>query len=199
LYNNLVNKYKYYGMKEKKNFFLDDKASYVLSPDGGVQRWALLLSRYYQGEISAYEQYKKTIDSGRTVTPPPGFKDAKEYVDAYKDSMPVYRKRAVDVIKEMLVEIPEKIAPMRRDVKMEYGMVMLDLGEEKMAKELLTGAVKECADFIVYFKRWEEENWGMREVEYSKQISQQIIQTCKIKGKQNWATEFEGYLRKASI
>jgi hypothetical protein len=199
LYNNLVNKYKYYGMKEKKNFFLDDKASYVLSPDGGVQRWALLLSRYYQNEISMYDQYKKTIDSGKDVNPPAGFKDPKQYLAFYKDSMPIYRKRAVDVINEIITEIPESISPLRRDVKMEFGMVLLDLGEEKLAKDMLTKSVKDCAEFIQYFKRWEEENWAIREVEFSKQISQQIIQTCKVKGKQNWAAEFEGYLRKASI
>jgi hypothetical protein len=113
--------------------------------------------------------------------------------------MPIYRKRAVDVINEIITEIPESISPLRRDVKMEFGMVLLDLGEEKLAKDMLTKSVKDCAEFIQYFKRWEEENWAIREVEFSKQISQQIIQTCKVKGKQNWAAEFEGYLRKASI
>jgi hypothetical protein len=197
LYDNLVNKYKYYGMKEKKNFFLDDKASYVLSPEGGIQHWASLLCRYYQTEMENFERYKKTVDSGKSVMPPPGFKDAKDFIAYYKDSMPIYKKRCVDVINKMLLEMPESVIPMRRDVKMEYGMMMLDLGEEKTAKDLLTKSVKECAEYIKYFKRWEDENWGMREVEYSKQISQQIIQTCKVKGKQNWATEFDGLLKSA--
>ena len=44
LYNNLANRFKYYNMKEKKNFFLDDKAAYV---PNDLQQMSLLLANFY--------------------------------------------------------------------------------------------------------------------------------------------------------
>lgn len=189
MYNNFVNRYKYYGMKENKNFYLDDKAAYV---PNDMQQMALMLAKYYQNEISMYNQVVKAQDSGKLIAPPYGYADAASYLAAYKDSIPVYKKRAIDVINKMITEIPEHVMPMRRDLKTEYGMALVALGDEKNGKAMLDLAVKDCVQFAKYFGRWESDHeWAAREVGNSRYLLDQITGFCKQQGKTTWESEYK--------
>ena len=97
MYSNLVKSYKYYGMKEKKNFFLDDKAAYV---PGDLQQMAMLLAKTYLNKIKTYEQYQAQVAKvGVAGAPvPSGFRSVEDYLAREKDSLGVYRSRAEEVL-----------------------------------------------------------------------------------------------------
>lgn len=188
LYDNLMNKFRYYGMKEKKNFYLDDKAAYV--PNDLMQYGQILAGTYYQ-EISNYEQVKKAVDSGKVINPPPGYTDAATYLAAVKDSIPVFRKRAVDVLNKIITEIPETVLPMRRDMKTEYGILLVNLGDEKNGKKMLDKAMSDNVEFAKYFAKWAEEyEWAAREVGNSQYLIKRIIDFCTQQGKTDWAGQY---------
>lgn len=187
LYNNMMNKYKYYGMKEKKNFFLDDKAAYV---PNDLQQMALLLARYYQAEIDGFERYKAALDSGKNMMPPPGFSSPQAYLESVKDSIPVYRKRGVEIIEKMLAEMPEKVCPIRRDIKMDMAVTLILLGEDKKGKAMMDIAMNECLQFAKYFKRWDDESWAQREVGNSQYLMQQAVNFAKSRNQKAWADQY---------
>jgi hypothetical protein len=184
LYNNLVNKFSYYGMNKKKNFFLDDKASYV---PRDMQRFALDLASYYQGEIAMYEGIKGMTDSGKAVNPPPGYADVNSYLNFMKDSIPVYKQRTVTALNKILTEMPESVYPMDKMFKTEYAVLLLEFGDEKNAKKMMDMAIEDNAQFARYFSKWADEyDWAMREVYFSKQYINRIKDVCKKKGKTEW-------------
>lgn len=191
LYNNIVNKYKYYGMKEKKNFFLDDKAAYV---PGDLQQMSLILAKYYLAEIETFDRYKKTLDSGKNVLPPPGYGDQKTYMATMTDSIPVYRKRAVDVINKMLTEMPEDVCPIRRDIKADMAITLIMLGEDKKGKALLDRSMDECLQFARFFRLWEDEPWAQREVGNSQYLLNQASNFIKSKGDEARAQKYKNML-----
>lgn len=188
LYNNLVNNFKYYGMKEKKNFYLDDKAAYV---PNDMQQTALSLANYYINELEIYKRVKADVDSGKTIPPPYGFTDTKVYLQTMADSIPVYKARGVQVLKKMLVEIPENVMPLHRELKFRFGMAFMQLGEETMGKKMLTMAVEENSQFAGYFSRWPEWGPAVEVVERSKYFVNQIISYCEQNGHKDWAGQFK--------
>lgn len=188
LYNNLVHKFKYYGMKEKKNYYLDDKAAYV---PNDLQQYGLILGSYYMQDITEYERVKKFIDSGKVVGPPPGYADINSYMVAMKDSIPVYRKRAIEALNKIITEIPESVMPMRRDMKTEYGTLLVELGDEKNGKKMLDMAMEDNIQFARYFSRWDEQySWAAREVQNSNYLMKRIKDFCKEKGKTEWLNKY---------
>jgi hypothetical protein len=189
MYSNLVKSYKYYGMKEKKNFFLDDKAAYV---PGDLQQMAMLLAKTYLNKIKTYEQYQAQVAKvGVAGAPvPSGFRSVEDYLDREKDSLGVYRSRAKEVLNHILTEIPETVMPMRKEYKVDYGITLLELGDEANAKKVLDRAVKDCVQYGTYFVKWEDQMFGAREVQMSQDILKSIIDECERLGKKDWAAEY---------
>ncbi|MCC7298693.1 MAG: DUF2723 domain-containing protein [Bacteroidia bacterium] len=183
LYDNLVNKFKYYGMKEKEGYFLDDKAAYV---PNDLQRYALLLAGNYYQDITQYENAKKAVDSGKTLNPPAGYADIATYLKTMGDSVPVYRQRGVAALNKILTEIPEKVMPMRRDMKTEFGILLVQLGDEKNGKKVLDAAMEDNVQFARYFARWEDKEWAAREIQNSNYLIKRIKDFCKQEGKTDW-------------
>ena len=189
MYSNLVKSYKYYGMKEKKNFFLDDKAAYV---PGDLQQMAMLLAKTYLNKVKTYEQYQAQVAKvGTAGAPvPAGFRSVEDYLLREKDSLSVYRNRAKEVLNHILVEIPETVMPMRKEYKVDYGITLLELGDEAAAKKVLDMAVKDCVQYGTYFVKWEEQMFGAREVQMSRDILKSIVDECDRLGKKDWAAEY---------
>ena len=189
LYSNLVKKYKYCGMKEKKNFYLDDKAAYV---PGDMQQMSMLLARTYLSKIKTYEQYKSQIDKvGITGAPiPSGFRSVEEYMQREGDSLSIYRKRAIEVLNHILIEIPETVMPMRKEYKADYGVTLLELGDIASAKKVLDMAIKDCVQYGTYFAKWEDEMFGAREVQMSRDLIKNIVGECERLGKKDWAEAY---------
>ncbi len=190
LYGNLVKNYKYCGMKEKKNFYLDDKAAYV---PGDMQQMSMLLARTYLSKIKTYEQYKSQIDKvGIAGAPiPTGFRSVEEYMQREGDSLSVYRKRAIEVLNHILIEIPETVMPMRKEYKADYGVTLLELGDIASAKKVLDMAIKDCVQYGTYFAKWEDEMFGAREVQMSRDLIKNIVGECERLGKKDWAEAYK--------
>jgi hypothetical protein len=176
-------------MKEKKNFFLDDKAAYV---PGDLQQMAMLLARTYLNKIKTYEQYKDQVAKvGSAGAPvPAGFRSVEDYLTREADSISVYRSRAKEVLNHILVEIPETVMPMRKEYKADYGLTLLELGDVEAAKKVLDNAVKDCVQYGTYFVKWEDQMFGAREVQMSRDILKNISDECERLGKKDWAAQY---------
>lgn len=188
LYNNFVHKFQYYGMKDKKNFYLDDKATYV---PNDMQQMSLMLSQYYYNQEEMYKNIQKQVDSGKKMQAPPGFKDVAEYLSIMKDSIPVYRKRGVEILNKMILEIPETVMPMRRDMKTQYGEMLCRLGDEVNGKKMLDLAMKDNVQYARYFKKWTDAEWAQREVYFSGEYIKGIIDYCEKNGHKDWADKYK--------
>ncbi|MBL7812628.1 MAG: DUF2723 domain-containing protein [Bacteroidetes bacterium] len=203
MYNNLVHRYRYYGMNKKKNFFLDDKAAYV---PNDMQQMALGLANYYLMESEQFDMVKKSLDSGRTIPAPPGFASINEYVDVMKDSIPLYKKRGIELLNHMMKEIPESVMPMRRDLKTEFAITLISLGDLENGKKLLDAAMKDNQQFAKYFNRWKDETWmeesqrsgvpinnifAYREVSNSQYFMDRVLKFCAQKGHKDWETQYK--------
>ena len=204
LYNNLAKRYKYYGMKDKKNFFLDDKAAYV---PNDLQQMTLLLANYYMEKINGLEQMENGIKTGTmdmngqkvpmamVTSPVKGFASATDYYNFYKDSIANYRKRGIDVLSHILKEIPQNVLPMRREYRTEYGVAFLALGDEKNAKEILDASVKENVAYAKFYKKLLDKNDNnqvfARELNNSQYFINRAIEAANQKNKMAWSAEYK--------
>ena len=200
LYSNMVKNYKYYGMKEKKNFFLDDKASYV---PNDLQQMGLLLASFYNQKVSVLEQTAKEMENGRDLTkvasPEPGFNSAADFYTHYKDSAAVYKSRGIEVLNHIMKEIPETVMPMRREYRLDYGITLLNLGDEKQAEKVLTQAIKENVDYYKFFSD-DADNGSMfaeREVYVSQDLIRRTIKSVEDEGRKDWAQKFRNMAQAA--
>jgi hypothetical protein len=191
-YRNLVHNYGYYGMKEKKNFYLDDKAAYV---PGDLQQMALILAKYYYAEVDNFRNYMKAKDSIKITAPPPGFKDVATFEKVMGDSVEVYRKRGIEVIHKMLKEMPEKVCPIRRDIKTEMGITLIYLGDIEEGKKLLNRAAEECVQYAKYFSRWDDEAWAQREIGNSQYLIQQSMLFAGQQGMKDLESKYKNMLQ----
>jgi hypothetical protein len=193
LYSNIVKNYRYYGMKDKPNFFLDDKAAYV---PNDLQQMGLLLASYYAQKVSVIGQTGKELQGGRDLSkvasPEEGFSDALAFYQHYKDSAQVFKTRGVEVLTHIMTEIPENVMPMRREYRADYGLTLLALGDEKTAKKVLTESVKENVTYYKYFNS-DADNGSMiaeREVYVSQDLIRKIIKSVEQENRKDWAQEF---------
>jgi hypothetical protein len=200
LFNNLVKNYRYYGMKEKKNFFLDEKASYV--PNDYI-KWGLYYAKASYAHIDQFKRIQEAVNKGEIKTTSTRAEVLKmganigshatvgDYLTYEAGQLETYKSKGVEALRKMLVEIPASVMQMRRDMKAEYAMAFLDLGAEKDAKQMLDDCVKDCIEYGTYFQRWDDQMFGMREVQISREILEQAIQKCEGAGKADWAKEIK--------
>jgi tetratricopeptide (TPR) repeat protein len=196
LYSNIVKNYGYYGMKEKENFFLDDKASYV---PNDIQQMGLLLAKFYVQKVNVLEQVQKQLNAGsdltKMVSPEEGFVNAAEFFAVYSDSMEVYRNRGVEVLNHVMKEIPESVMPMRREYRVDYGLTLLSLGDEKGAKKVMDQCLKENLEYYNFFvNELEDDGEGMafaqREIYVSEDLLRRMIKSLDAAGKKALADEY---------
>lgn len=201
VFNNLVNEYRYYGMKEKENFFLDDKAAYV---PGDLVQMGLLLSRYYLDKARVIESIKTQYDKApesitKAAAPEDGYGTAWDYYNFYKDSVSIFRARGQKVLKHIMTEIPERVMPMRREYRVDYGLTLLELGDETEAKKVLDLSVKENVDYFTFFNDMIDNGsntmFAQREVYFSRENLKRVFTSLESRGKMAWVKE---YRQKAS-
>ena len=133
----------------------------------------------------------ETAPAGTAGAPvPAGFRSVEDYLLREKDSLSVYRNRAKEVLNHILVEIPEIVMPMRKEYKVDYGITLLELVDEASAKKVLDMAVKDCVQYGTYFVKWEEQMFGAREVQMSRDILKSVVDECDRLGKKDWAAEY---------
>jgi histidyl-tRNA synthetase len=183
-------------MKEKPNFFLDDKASYV---PNDIQQMGLLLAKFYVQKVNVLEQVQKQVSAGsdltKMVSPEEGFANAAEFFAVYSDSIEVYRKRGVEVLNHIMKEIPESVMPMRREYRVDYGLTLLSLGDEKGAKIVMDQCLKENLEYYNFFvNELEDDGEGMafaqREIYVSEDLLRRMIKSLDASGKKALADEY---------
>ena len=117
VYDNLMKHYKYSGMKEKKNFYLDDKATIVPST---IQNLFISLSGHFLGKIEEI----KMRDSGLQM---PG---SAEKIAEYKDKIK-------NLMQKCETEIPETVLLTKGQMKYNIAMIWHEAGDMKKAEQHL--------------------------------------------------------------
>lgn len=144
MYNNIMDTFRWCGMKEKPNFFVDEKASYV---PHSLRQSMHELSRTY-----AMKYLEGQADSTQPIDP----------------SLLVYKEKAVKLLDKSLLEIPESALHFNRpDVKMNYGMTYMDLGEVEKGTKVL----KEVSDFCLRFGKYYQSQKGSKKDYYEQAIA----------------------------
>ncbi len=129
MYTNIMNKFRWSGLKEKKNFFVDEKASYVPHSLRQTLR-----------ELAGVYAYKYQLAEQDTT----GVKDPK---------MAEYKEKALNLLNKSLLEMPESILPFNDPrTKMSYGITYIDLGEIEKGSKILTEVADFCLRHGKYYK-----------------------------------------------
>lgn len=151
-YNNYVNLYRYFGIKENPNFFLDEKATYMpTNMRDFAATYIMRVSMKYQ----MLKSYQDSTKKGKTMPiPEPGFKNGEEYEKATIAYLNVARKRAIDIIKKLDIEIPDRVLPYKKSVQMEIGIALLHLGEEEMGKKFVKNSAENCIQTAKYMAQF---------------------------------------------
>ena len=191
LYDNLMNNYKYYGMKENPRFNLDDKASYVPMQ---VQQWGYNLAMSYGTEVANYDRYAAAYAKGEPVGPTGGYPSAKAYLDGEKANVAKNRAKAIAILDKMRTEMPEPQMMWNRDVIADYGLAYLLVGEKKKGTALLDNAVKQNVQFFKYFSRklsTPEAKYGSRDMYVCNMVAQNILSALKNYGMNDLADKYK--------
>jgi hypothetical protein len=163
MYDKIMNEFRWSGMKEKDNFFVDEKASYVPhSMRQSINELARLYTMDYMQSVQD--------TSGIGITP-----KAKEA-----------QKRAIALLDKSLLEIPERVLPFNRpEIKMNYGVTYLDLGETEKGTKLLTELSTYLVNHAKYYKsqRGNKKNWWDQQLKpYYGQVIGEMIRVANQKG-----------------
>ncbi|MBL7836498.1 MAG: hypothetical protein JNM67_03180 [Bacteroidetes bacterium] len=134
MYDMLMNKYKYSGMKEKKNFYLDDKAAIVPSTIQG-----LFVNTAYE-YLSRIEQVKATDSSFSNP-------ENKAKVDEYK-------KKILAMVNKCKTEIPERVLHMKSDVKYNFAVLQHEAGDTKAGEKELSELFEYCLKEVNYYLKF---------------------------------------------
>jgi hypothetical protein len=127
--------------------------------------------------------------------PPPGFKDVATFEKVMGDSVEAYRKRGIEVIYKMLTEMPDKVCPIRRDIKTEMGITLIALGDTEKGKQILNKAMEECVQYAKYFSHWDDEMWAQREIGNSQYLVQQAMLFAGQQKMKDLETKYKGMLQ----
>ena len=198
LYDNLVNQYKYYGMKENKNFFLDDKASYVPMQ---MQQWGYNLAMSYASQVTNYERYKKAYDAGQNPPPVAGYATVKEYLDSEADATEKARAKALQVLNKMVEELPQPQMIWNREVLADFGLTYMILGENKKGELLLKDAVEQNQEFFAYYtKRYPEQDLTTnRQLNNCYRTASNILNMLNSYGFKDLATKYDKVLKPMTV
>jgi len=126
--------FKYSGMKEKKGFFLDDKAT---TGPYAYQELFITLSGHYLDKIMSLKQQDSAGKNPQIQTEIKGYQDK---------------------IKELLtkceLEIPESVYHMPHQTRYYFAMIWHEAGDDKKSAECLDVLYKNCLDEVKYYTRF---------------------------------------------
>jgi hypothetical protein len=129
------------------------------------------------------------------TSPVKGFASAADYYNFYKDSIPNYKKRGLEVLTHIMKEIPQTVLPMRREYRTEFGVAFLALGDEKNAKLVLDESVKENVQYGRFYKKLLDKNDNnqvfSRELNNSQYFINRAIEAANQKNKMAWSAEYK--------
>lgn len=156
LYDLLMNKYSFCGIKEKKNFYVDDKADIVTTH---LQQYFVMLASDYFGEAD----YMTRMDS-LGIDP-----KAKERVADYK-------KRAGLLLDKCIVEFPEPAVTTRSQIYLTMARIYQGIGQKDKAKIQLGKAYEQSKQEVAYFVRFNGRPQGNL---YAMQLTNEAFEVLK--------------------
>lgn len=149
LYKNITETYKYGGLDQGKDIFVDDKASLVPNQLRvfGFQLGNVLVSK--ANNLRAQANQMK--DAGAP-------EEAYQNLITQADSS---EKMAVNVLDKLMTEIPETALPMRPDLKYYYVVFYSKAGAKDKAAKYLTELVDRCEQNLKYYNQFKNGKfWG---------------------------------------
>lgn len=172
MYNNIMNDFRWSGMKEKKNFFVDEKASYV---PHSLRQSINELARLYT--IEYMQAAQDTAGNG---------------IDAQAKEA---QKRAIALLDKSLTEIPERVLPFNRpEIKMNYGVTYIDLNEIEKGTQILTSLSDYLVRHAKYYKSQKgkkREWWDQQLKPYYGQVIGEMIRVATQKGLKDLETKLK--------
>jgi hypothetical protein len=195
IYDNIM-KFGWCGMKEKKNFFLDDKAQLVPQ---SMQQLVLSMGDYYSNEIARMASQKKALDSGLLMEIPAGL-DAASFSAQLEEKMEYYRKRGVTLLDLVVKEIPENVLAYRNEIRYFYSMLYLELGEEKKGEIWMDKCFRSAEEFAKFFKQYNARKNPVAGEQYNQAmgIMQSVQKLATDRGKTALAEKYQKSINQIS-
>ena len=134
MYDLLMNKFKYSGMKEKQKFYMDDKATIVPST---IQNLFIYTSYEYLGKMAEIKFRDSSLSNPENLAT----------VNSYKDKI-------ISMIKKCKTEIPERVLPLKADQKYNLANLQHEAGDFKAADQELTELFENCRDEVNFYLKF---------------------------------------------
>ena len=131
MYDMLMNKFRYSGIKEKKDFSMDDKSSIL---PYAMQKMFIYTSYEYINKVNQL----KVTDSMLTQ---PG---NKALADAYN-------KKVIDLINKCKTELPDRALPTKADIRYYMADLLHQAGDTKAGEEELRSLYEYCNKDVAYY------------------------------------------------
>lgn len=134
LYDNLMNQYKFSGMKEKKNFFLDDKAMIVPS---NIQNLFISTAGHF---LTKVEEIK--------------FNDSTFSIPGNKEKVDGYRAKAIALLEKCQTEMPEHVLLTKGNAKYSIAYIYYEAGEKQKAEKNLSELYEISKNELTYYLKF---------------------------------------------
>ncbi len=162
MYKNITETFKWFGIKEKANFFVDEKASYVP----------------HSLRATTYELARKYTDLY--------LQQNSDSLARFTNEALSNKQKAVKLLDKLMLEVPEDKLPFNRpELKLYYALTYLDLGEIDKGSKMLKEVSNYCVRFGKFYKKQKGayKDYGAYMISnlYNKIISE-AINTAKTKG-----------------
>lgn len=138
-YDLLMNKFKFSGIKEKPDFYLDDKANIVPQ---AIQNMFIVLAGDY---LTKLDELK--------------FKDSTLSSEESKKLSNKYRTRAIKLLDKCKLEYPERALPATLDTRFSMGMLYHEAGMNEQAEKEWNDLYEMCNKDISYFVKFDNYTW----------------------------------------
>jgi hypothetical protein len=194
IYENLK-QFRWSGMKEKKDFFLDDKAQMV--PQAMLQL-AINIGDYYSSEVARMMSIKTSIDSGRS-----GMYEglpAEAYSRKLGENMEKYRKRGVELLDLISKEVPESVMPYRNEIRYFFAMLYFEFGEDKKGEQWMEKCFRSAEEFAKFFKQYNARKnpTAGEQVNTALSIMQSVQKLAADRGKTTLADKYQKSINQVS-
>jgi len=194
-YDNLM-KFRWGGMKEKKNFYLDDKA--MLVPQA-LQQLVINMGDMYSNEINRMMSVKMSIDSGRQTQIPPGT-DLTAYKANLDKTMQEYRAKGAALLDLITREVPENVLMYRNEIRYYIAMLYMEFGEDKKGEQWMDKCMNTANQYARYFKQFNQRSNSTAAEQYQTAmgIMQSVQKLAKDRGKTALADKYQKIITQAS-
>ncbi len=131
VYDNLMNHYRFSGIKEKPNFFLDDKAETVPSV---LQQLFVSTALDYTNKINEIKMFDSSLQ-----------------IAGNKTKVEEYKTKAFNLLQKCKLEIPEKVLYTNGNLKFYIARIYNEIGKKTEAEKELKELFENCRQEVAYY------------------------------------------------